>query len=106
MTPFYNKRLDLKQLAIDKLDKVAKIKFPIIKTDKIYFEKPIGEISSIIRETSYQILIRTNGTRVFPRAIDGKYLIQMINELQNNKFFGYIDHEGQKCKIKQKIKCH
>jgi hypothetical protein len=107
----YNKRLDLKQLCIDKLESTSAKKFPILKTNKIYFEKPIGEITAIQKETgnnntgrSWNILIRSNGTRVFPRAVDGKYLIQMIAALQSNKFFGYIEHEGQKCKVKPKIR--
>ena len=111
MTLTYNKRLDLKQLCIDKLESTSLKKFPILKTNTIYFENPIGEIMAISRQTgvnntgqAWNVLIRTNGSNVFPRAIDGKYLIKMIDYLQSNKFFGYIEHQGQKCKVRPKIK--
>jgi hypothetical protein len=107
----YNRRLDLKQKCIDKLETVSNRKFPILRTNKLYFEKPIGEISAILRETPtspysspWNVLIRTNGTRVFPRAVDGKYLIEIIEALQSNRFFSYIDREGEKCKIRPKIR--
>lgn len=99
--------LDLKTKAIDKLLKVSGPKFKLLKTNKIYFDKPIGNITALTNETgedNWNVLIRLDGTRVFPRAVDGSDLLKIIKNLETNQFFSYLEINGTKSRIRPKRK--
>lgn len=98
----YNKRLDIKDIAVNKLNRIITPKYKLLRTKKIWFNHNPGDISSITFEDRYNILVRTNGSRVFPRAIKGEHLLKLISYIESNDIFTYFESNGQKCKVKPK----
>jgi hypothetical protein len=103
MTIIRTRRIDLKQVAIDKFDSLIKDKYRLLKSDTIYFEKENGEVSSVTCTEGYNIFSRRNGSRVFPRAVVGKELLDIIDCLKNGKLFSYIKIKDQNCKVRPKV---
>lgn len=100
-----SRNTDLKSLVVKRLEEIVDIKYKLLKVESIFFEKEGGEISYISISNGYNILIRNNGTRVFPRAANGKELVDIINCLNSNNFYGYItDVDKKKYKIRPKNK--
>jgi len=104
MTIIRTRRIDLKQVAIDKFNSLIKDKYKLLKSDTIYFEKEKGEISLVTCADGYNIFVRKNGSRVFPRAVVGKELLDIIDCVKNDKFFTYIKIKEQNCKVRPKVK--
>jgi hypothetical protein len=102
MTIIRTKRIDLKQLAIDRFNFLIKEKFKLLKTDTIWFENSEGEVSHASCRDGYNIFYRHNGTRVFPRAVKGKELVQIIESIKGDNFFGYLKIDNQRCKVRPK----
>jgi hypothetical protein len=102
MTVIRTRRIDLKQAAIDKFDSLIKEKYKLLKTDTIWFEKSEGDISHTSCLDGYNIFYRHNGTRVFPRAVNGRELLLIINAIKNNDFYGFIKLDNQRCKVRPK----
>jgi hypothetical protein len=103
MTIIRTRRIDLKQVAIDKFDSLIKDKYRLLKSDTIYFEKETGEVSSVTCAEGYNIFLRRNGYRVFPRAVVGKELLDILDCIKNGKFFTYIKIKDQNCKVRPKV---
>lgn len=100
-----SRKLDLKSIVVKKLEEIVDKKYNLLKVKSIYFEKDGGIISHISITDGYNILISKNGTRIFPRAVNGHELIDMINCLKLNRFYGYItDTDNKKYKIRPKNK--
>lgn len=105
--PMYvtTKNLDIKSIVIKKLEEIVEKKYSLLKVKAIYFEKDGGDISYISVSDGYNILIRKDGSRVFPRAVNGHELLDIINCLRLNRFYGYItDADNKKYKIRPKNK--
>jgi hypothetical protein len=104
MTIIKTRRIDLKQITIDKFDSLIKDKYKLLKSDTIYFEKEKGEVLSVTCSDGYNVFVRKNGYRIFPRAVDGKELLDIIDCVKNDKFFTYIKIKDQNCKVRPKVK--
>lgn len=95
------KKLELKNLVIDKLERLADSKYKQFKTDTIYFD---SEDSTITHMTYYGINIcyKRIGGRVFLNYLDGRDMMYMINQIKKNDFYCYTMVENTRCKIRPK----
>jgi hypothetical protein len=98
------KRMDLKEIAIRRMENLINPKFKLLKTKKIYFEKDSGEISSISCEDGYNIFYRITGGRVFPRAVNNRELIDIINCIDRGNIYSWSLIGDQKYKVRPKRK--
>jgi len=97
-------RLDLRDRVIKKFENLVTPKYKLLQTNTIFFEKEGGEISYVTCKEGYNIFVRKDGIRTFPRAIDGKEFMEIIHCLKKNKFFTYIYTDNQRCKVRPKAK--
>lgn len=95
-------RLNIKEKVIQKFESLLTPKYRLLSTDAIYFENFSGNISYVTCKDGYNIFVRKDGSRVFPRAIEGKDLMDLIQCLKKNNYFGYFYVENQRCKVKSK----
>lgn len=100
-----NKRLDIKEIAISNLEKRIGEKCICLKTDNICFETPIGNIISANYKYGYFTLVSKEGKTIFPKYINGYNMVKIIDALNRNKFFSYIEtKEGKHIKVRLKNK--
>lgn len=104
MTIIKTRRIDFKQITIDKFDSLIKEKYKLLRTDTIYFEKENGDISSVTCSDGYNIFLRKAGYRIFPRAVNGKELLDIIQCIKDNKFYTYLKIKDQNCKVRPKVR--
>lgn len=96
------KKLDIKEVVIDKIGVLVRQKYSLLKTSKIWFENPIGEITAILLREGNNVFIKSTGDRIFPRAVNGAHLMKVIDSLNKNQIFSYVETGGQKCKVRPK----
>ena len=95
-------KINLRERVVKKFVSLIEPKYDLLKTKKIYFDKTQCEISYVTCVEGYNIFVRHDGSRVFPRAIDGKELMDIIQCVKKNDIYTYIYTENQKCKVKPK----
>lgn len=95
-------KINLRQRAISKFESLLMPKYRLLKTNTIFFDKELSEVQYVTCKDGYNVFIRKDGSRVFPLAVKGKDLIDIIHCLNQNKFFSYVYTEEQRCKIKPK----
>jgi hypothetical protein len=95
-------KINLRDRVIRKFESLIEPKYDLLKTKKIYFDKTLGEISHVTTAQGFNIFVRHDGSRVFPRAIDGKELMDIIQCIKKNDIYTFIYTENQKCKVKPK----
>lgn len=81
------KRMNIRQIIIEKFDLLIEEKYKLLKSDTIYFDKESGEIESVNFRDGYNVFFKKGGWRIFPRAINGKEFLDIINCIKNNKFY-------------------
>lgn len=95
------KRLDIKEIAISKLEKSVQTKLKFLKTDNIFFEKPIGEIFGISYKYGYFTLVGKDAKTMFPQQTKGYLILEIIRNIDSNSFFSYIEtSNGKHIKVK------
>lgn len=95
-------KFDIKTNTLNKLYEVSKTKSDLLNSDEIWFDKPIGEFLYILVGTSFNWLFRQDGSKVYPRGINGKDLITAISSIKNNEIFSYNEIDGRKIKVRMK----
>ena len=95
------KQLSLKNIIIEKIEKLAESKYKQFKTDTLYFE---NQDSSITHMTYYGINIcyKRIGGRVFLNYLDGKEMMSIINQIKKNEFYCYTMIQNTRCKVRPK----
>ena len=97
------RRLDVKQIAIDKLNNLLTRKCDIFKTKTIWLNNPIKDVIIVENHYGYVKFTKANGSYSFPRAMDGSDLIKIIEQLRKNEIYSFIEGEnGTKLKVKPK----
>ena len=96
------KKLDIKEVVIDKIGVLVRQKYSLLKTSKIWFETPIGEITSILLREGNNVFVKSTGDRIFPRAVKGGDLMKVIDSLNKNQIFSYIETGGQMLIVRPK----
>ncbi len=95
-------RINLRKKAIKTFEKLITRNYKILKTHTIFFDKELIEVSYVTCKDGYNIFVRRDGSRVFPIAVNGKDLIDIINCLNQNQFFSYVYTDAQRCRVKPK----
>jgi hypothetical protein len=98
----HNKRLDIQELVLKKLDKIIYPKYRLFRNNKIYFEKEGGEISCISCADGYNIFFRKDGSRVFPRAVQNRELYEIVKCIERGDIYSWSIIGDQKCKVRPK----
>jgi len=98
------RKFDIKEKAVGKLEELINGKCRMMRTDNIWFEKPIGNIMCANYKHGYFTFVTKEGKTVFPRFIKGHNMTEMITTLRENQFFTYIETEGKHLKFKPKKK--
>lgn len=83
------KKINLKQITIEKFDSLIEDKYKLLKSDTIYFDKESGDIEMVTFRDGYNVFLKKGGYRIFPRAVNGKEFIDIINCIKENKFYSY-----------------
>ena len=100
-----HKRLDLKEIAMNKLEKLVQKKCNAIKTDNVWFETPVNDIMCANHKYGYFTFTQKSGTYVYSNAIKGKDLVNMIEQISSNSFFSYVENtNGKFIKIRPRRK--
>jgi len=100
-----HKRLDLKEIAMNKLESLVQKKCNAIKSDNVWFEKPVNDIMCANHKYGYFTFTQKDGKYVYTNAIKGKDIINMIEQIRSNSFFAYIENSnGKFVKIRPKRK--
>ena len=93
-------RFDIKEIAINQLEALVKIKCRTLKTDNVFFD-PIDDICGINMKHGYFTLIKKNGKTAFPKTTKGSIIVSIIKTLKTNDFFSYIEtKDGKHIKVK------
>lgn len=105
MTPYRTfRRLDIKQIAIDKLSTLLIQKTRLFTTKTIWINTPIKDIITVENTQGYVKFTKSNGSYAYPRSLNGSDLIKIIDQLKNNEIYSFIEGEnGVQLKIKPRI---
>ena len=100
-----HKRLDLKEIAMNKLESLVQGKCNVVKADNVWFETPVNDIICANHKYGYFTFTQKSGTYVYSNAIKGKDLVNMIEQINSNRFFSYVEsNNGKFIKIRPKRK--
>ena len=96
------RKIDLKDKAVEALNKIITPKFKLLKTNKIWIEESKGVVEYITFEHGYIMFRKKDGYNMVPRATNGKELIDIIKKIKENKIYSYIETDTQKLKVRPK----
>ena len=85
------KKFDIKDIAINKLEKLVKRKCLSIKVDNIWFDRPVGNIMCVNMKYGYITFAQKDGTYLYINSIKGKDIVNMIDQIKSNNFFSYTE---------------
>ena len=96
------RKLDLRQIIIERLDQITDSKLKKLKVDTLYFDEKIGDIEGVQHKYGYKTFIRQNGYKVTHYGLTSKQMINLINQLKENKCFSYRYIDTIRYKVRPK----